>query len=90
MRAIIALTAVFVAVTLVALGPSHAQSKAQYNRCAQLASKQGLTAKSAKGRRFINRCLQRGSYRGPPRESPGCPSRDNPMARSAYPSWMCP
>jgi hypothetical protein len=89
MRAIIVAIAVIV-VSVIDVAPGHAQSRAQYNRCAQLASQQGHSAKSTKGRRFINRCVQRGAYRGPRRESPRCPSRDDPFARSAYPSWMCP
>jgi len=94
MRATIVATAVVatavVAASLIALAPSYAQSRSQYNRCAELASRQGLGTTSASGRRFINRCMQRGTYRGPPREDPGCPTRDDPRARSAYPSWMCP
>ncbi len=62
--------------------PGYSQS---YNRCAQLASKQGLSAKSASGRNFINRCMRQ---RQPPRASQNCP--DDPFARSAFPSWACP
>ncbi len=86
MRIIITATAV-VAVSLAAAGLSSTQTWSQtgtYNRCVELAARQGLKAKTASGRRFINRCMQRGTY-GP---SPNCP--DDPRARSAYPAWMCP
>lgn len=90
MRPIIIATAV-VAANVFALAPSHAQTRAQYNRCAEAAVRQGFSVNSTSGRRFINRCLQRSAYRGPPREWPGCPPRDaDPVTRSSYPSWMCP
>jgi len=79
---VMATAAVVVAVSLMAQGLSFAQI-GSYNRCAELASRQGLNAKSASGRKFINRCMQRGTYRS----SPNCP--DDPRARSAYPSWYC-
>lgn len=86
MRTIIAATAVVV-VSLMALGLSFAQSWSQpnsYNRCVELASRQGLGAKSRNGRAFIARCMQGGTYG----RSRSCP--DDPKARSAYPAWMCP
>jgi hypothetical protein len=90
MRAIIA-TAAIAALLSMAIGPSYAQSS--YNRCVQRASQQGLSAKSASGRKFINRCMQqRGTtkQRGTPSgSSPNCPD-DDPFSSSAYPSWMCP
>jgi hypothetical protein len=86
MRVILVAVAV-VALSIIALVPSHAQSRAQYNRCAELAARQGLSTRSASGRRFINRCLQRAVDRAP-RPSSNCP--DDPRARSAYPAWMCP
>ena len=90
MRAIVVATTV-VAVSVITLAPSYAQSGAQYYRCAELASRQGFSLRTTSGRRFINRCMQRGAYRGgPPREDPRCPTRDAPWARSSYPSWMCP
>jgi len=82
MRVIIA-TAAVAALLSMAAGPSYAQST--YNRCVELASRQGLSAKSASGRKFINRCMQRGTKS---RASRNCP--DDPRARSAYPAWMCP
>jgi hypothetical protein len=90
MRAIIA-TAAVAALLSMAVGPSYAQSS--YNRCVQRASQQGLSAKSASGRKFINRCMQRGTKsratatRSPSDSSRNCP--DDPKARSAYPAWMC-
>ena len=83
MRAIIAAVAVFV-MSLMASEPGFSQTNS-YNRCAQLASQQGLRAKSASGRRFINRCMQRQNQQRPSRSCP-----DDPRARSAYPAWMCP
>jgi hypothetical protein len=81
-----------IAVSLMTSGLSSAQPWSQtytYNQCVELALRQGLGAKSASGRRFINRCMRRGAYI--PREtygpSPNCP--DDPRARSAYPAWMC-
>jgi len=85
MRAMITATAV-VLVSLVALGPSSAQTRSQtnsYNRCAALAAQQGLNPKRASGRNFISRCMQRGTDGS----SPNCP--DDPRTRSAYPAWMC-
>jgi hypothetical protein len=81
-----------IAVSLMTLGLSFAQPWSQtntYNRCAELAARQGLNLKSASGRRFVNRCMQRGTYmpRGTYGSSPNCP--DDPRARSAYPAWMC-
>jgi hypothetical protein len=92
MRVIIAAAAV-AAVSLMALAPSFAQTRSQanmHNRCVDLAARQGLNTKSASGRRFINRCMQRGTYGSSPNygSSRNCP--DDPRARSAYPSWMCP
>jgi hypothetical protein len=81
-----------IAVSLMTQGLSSAQPWSQtytYSQCVELASRQGLSAKSASGRRFVNRCMQRRTYM--PREtygsSPNCP--DDPRARSAYPAWMC-
>jgi hypothetical protein len=88
MRVMITATAV-VAVSLVALGQSTAQTRSQpnkYNQCVELASRLGFNVKSAQGRKFMNGCMRRradGSF-------PNCPSRDNPLGRSSYPSWMCP
>jgi hypothetical protein len=85
MRVIFTATAV-VTVSLMASGLSFAQTGSQtnrYNRCVELASQQGLNAKSASGRKFMSRCMQRATYGS----SPNCP--DDPRARSAYPSWMC-
>jgi hypothetical protein len=84
MRIIIAAAAI-VAVSLMTLGSSLAQT-GRYNRCVALASQQGLSAKSASGRRYINRCMQRGDYGASP--SRNCP--DDARARSAFPAWMCP
>jgi hypothetical protein len=95
MRVIITAAAV-AAVTFVALGSSPAQAQAsQYGRCVELAVRQGLSARSASGRRFVARCMQRRTYAPPPTyygpptygSSPNCP--DDPRARSAYPAWMC-
>jgi len=86
MRAIITAIAV-VMVSLMAVGLSFAQTRSQtnsYNRCAALASQQGLNPKSASGRNFISRCVQQGETYG---SSPNCP--DDPRTRSAYPAWMC-
>ena len=86
----ITITAIaFVAMSLVAIELSYAQTRSTYNRCAELASQQGLSTRSASGRRFINRCLQRTNQRTNYGSS-RCPPRDDPWARSAYPSWMCP
>ncbi len=85
MRVIMTATAL-AAVSLMALGLSSTETASQtskYNRCAELASQQGLKAKSASGRKFISRCMQR----EPHGSSPNCP--DDPRARSAYPAWMC-
>ena len=82
--AIIATAAV--AVGLIAPSLSFAQTWSQtntYSRCVELASRQGLNANSARGRRFVNRCMQRDTYGS----SPNCP--DDARARSAYPAWMC-
>ena len=87
MRAII-IAAAIVAASLMTPGSSSAQYRSQadrYNYCAQLASQQGLSPKSASGRRFVSRCMQQ---RGTSGSSRNCP--DDPRARSAYPSWMCP
>lgn len=81
MRLVVTAIAI-VAVSLMAQGLSFAQTK--YNRCVELASQQGLNTKSASGRKFINRCMQRGATSG---SSRNCP--DDPRARSAYPAWMC-
>lgn len=86
MRAIITAIAVIM-VSLMTAGPSFAQSRSQtssYNRCAGLASQQGLNPKSASGRNFISRCMQQGGAYG---SSQNCP--DDPRTRSAYPAWMC-
>lgn len=86
MRIIITATAV-VAVSLMVLGLSFAQTWSQtnsYHRCVELASQQGLSSKSKSGRAFVARCMQRRPY-GPSRSCP-----DDPKARSAYPAWMCP
>ena len=89
--AIAVLAAAVAAVSLIAPAPGYAQSRTQYDRCAGLAAQQGLGTRSASGRRFIERCLQRGAYRGEPREWAGCPPRDgDPVTRSSYPAWMCP
>jgi hypothetical protein len=56
MRAIITAIAVIL-VSLMTVGLSFAQTRSQtssYNRCAALASQQGLNAKSASGRNFIS------------------------------------
>jgi hypothetical protein len=91
MRTVIAATAI-VMVSLIALGQGFAQTWSQpysYDRCAALASRQGLSANSRSGRAFISRCMQRGSYeRGTYGRSRNCP--DDPKARSAFPAWMCP
>ena len=71
------------ALLLATVEPGYSQS---YNRCAQLASQQGLSANSASGRKYINRCMARRQQ--PPRPSNNCP--DDPRARSAFPSWACP
>lgn len=86
MRVIIA-TAAVAAVYLVALDSGLAQTWSQttkYNRCNELASRQGLNVRSTNGRRFMARCMQRAPV-GPSRNCP-----DDPRARSAYPAWMCP
>lgn len=86
MRAIITAIAVIM-MSLMTVGLSFAQSRVQsssYNRCAALASQQGLNAKSASGRNFISRCMQQGEAYG---SSRNCP--DDPRTRSAYPAWMC-
>jgi hypothetical protein len=92
MRIIITATAVVALSLLVqGLGLTQAGAQTSYNRCVELASRQGLKAKSASGRKFINRCMQRGTtkQRGTPSgSSPNCPD-DDPFSRSAYPSWMC-
>jgi hypothetical protein len=70
----------------VALGPIFAQTgsqRDQHNRCVELASWQGLDARTANGRQFISRCMRRQTYGS----SPNCPG--DPRARSAYPAWMC-
>ena len=85
MRAVIA--AAIVVTSLLASGLSFAQSgwhANTYQRCVELAGRQGLNAKSSNGRRFVSRCMQRDDYR----PSRNCP--DDPKARSAYPAWMCP
>jgi hypothetical protein len=86
MHAIITVIAVIV-LSLMTAEPSFAQSRSQtssYNRCAALASQQGLNAKSTRGRNFISRCMQQGGDYG---SSRNCP--DDPRTRSAYPAWMC-
>jgi hypothetical protein len=85
--------AVVVVLIVMASGLSFAQSgwwgANTYHRCLELAARQGLNAKSAGGRRFVNRCMQSDTYgRGDYRPSRNCP--DDPKARSAYPAWMCP
>ena len=87
MRVIFTAT-VIMAVSLMGVAPGFAQTS-KYNRCAELASRQGLSTKSASGRKFINRCMQRGAYGSSPNygSSRNCP--DDPRARSAYPAWMC-
>jgi hypothetical protein len=83
MRIIITVTAVAIA-SLMVLGLSLAQTSwpvNNYDRCVGLAKWDGLDPKSARGRAFISRCMQRD-----PRRS--CP--DDSKARSAYPAWMCP
>ena len=91
MRIISTATAV-IAVSLMVLGLSLAQTWSQtnsYDRCVELAWQQGLSAKSRSGRAFISRCMQRRTYeRTPYGRSRSCP--DDPKARSAYPAWMCP
>ena len=85
MRAIITVTA-FITVSLMALESSFAQAWSQinrYNRCVALASRQGLSAKSAKRPEVYIALHRRGTYG----LSRNCP--DDPRARSAYPSWMC-
>jgi hypothetical protein len=90
MRVIIAITTV-VAVSLLALELSSTQASAQtnsYNRCVQLARQQGLNPKNSSGRRYVDRCMQRGRSGSPPAyDQRNCP--DDPRARSAYPAWMC-
>jgi hypothetical protein len=91
MRAIVAVTAV-AAVSLLALELSSTQAWSQtntYNRCVQLARQQGLNPNNSSGRRYVNRCMQRGRS-GTPRtyDQRNCP--DDPRARSAFPAWMCP
>ena len=83
MRAIIAATVVVV-VSLMAPEPGFSQTNS-YNRCTRLATQQGFAVRSASGRRFINRCMQRRENYGPSRNCP-----DDPRARSAYPAWQCP
>jgi len=83
MRVLITTSTIVAVTTLMTLGLSFAQTS-RYNRCVGLASQQGLSAKSASGRRYINQCMQRDTYR----PSRNCP--DDPRARSAYPAWMCP
>jgi hypothetical protein len=84
--AVIIAAVIATAANLLFPGSSFAQTGWQsnnYNRCAALASQQGLNPKSKSGRRFVDRCMQRGTYGS----SPNCP--DDPRARSAYPAWMC-
>jgi hypothetical protein len=83
MRVLITTSTIVAVTTLMTLGLSFAQT-GRYNRCVELASQHGLSAKSASGRKYINRCMQRGTYR----PSRNCP--DDARARSAYPAWMCP
>ena len=83
MRIIIITATAVLAVNLMALGLSFAQT-GSYNRCVELASRQGLSAKSTRGQNFVARCMQRTN----PGPSRNCP--DDPKARSAYPAWMCP
>jgi hypothetical protein len=83
MRIIVTATAVAIASVMVG-GLSLAQTYRpanNYDRCAGLAKWEGLDPKSARGRAFVARCMQRD-----PRRS--CP--DDSKARSAYPAWMCP
>jgi hypothetical protein len=83
MRAIITAAAVAIA-SLMVLGLALAQTSWPGNnldRCVGLAKWEGLDPKSAKGRAYVARCMQRD-----PRRS--CP--DESKARSAYPAWMCP
>ena len=90
MRVIIAVAA-FITVSLFALELSSTQAWSQtnsYNRCAQLARQQGLNPQSSSGRRYVNRCMQRGrSGSQPTYDQRNCP--DDPRARSAFPAWMC-
>jgi hypothetical protein len=88
--------AVIVLLILMASGLAFAQSGWRantYQRCAELASREGLNVKSSSGRRFVNRCMQRDTYQGDTygqgsyRPSRNCP--DDSKARSAYPAWMC-
>jgi hypothetical protein len=85
----VSIAAVIVVMSLVASGMSFAQSgwwgTNTYQRCVELAARQGLNPKSANGRRFVDRCMQRDNS---PRPARNCP--DDPKARSAYPAWMCP
>ena len=81
----IMVTAIAVAVaSLMVLGLGLAQTywpANNYDRCVGLAKWDGLDPKSARGRAFIARCMQRDPRRN-------CP--DDSKARSAYPAWMCP
>jgi hypothetical protein len=93
--AAVIIAAAIVAASLLASGLSVAQSRTNtYQRCVELAARQGLNTKSPSGRRFVNRCMQSDSYdhdtygRGSYRPSRNCP--DDSKARSAYPAWMCP
>jgi hypothetical protein len=82
-------TVIAASLMVLALGSAPTWSQANtYSQCVELAARQGLNARSASGRRFVNRCMQRRTYvpRGP-YGSPNCP--DDPRARSAYPAWMC-
>jgi len=103
MRVIVTATAVIIVVSSMLVGMGFAQPWSQasrYNQCVDLASQQGLNAKSKSGRRFVARCMQRessdswqrGGYdtwgSGNYRRSRNCP--DDPKARSAFPAWMCP
>jgi hypothetical protein len=83
MRIIITATAAAIA-SLMVLGLSLAQTYRpvnNYDRCIGLAKWEGLDPKSARGRAFVARCMQRDPRRN-------CP--DDSKARSAYPAWMCP
>ncbi|MBX9774484.1 MAG: hypothetical protein K2Y71_08715 [Xanthobacteraceae bacterium] len=84
-----AIVATAIAITILMVsGLSFAQSgwrKNTYQRCVELASQQGVNVKSASGRRYVDRCMQRDTCPGPSRNCP-----DDSKARSAYPAWMCP
>jgi hypothetical protein len=87
MRATTRIAGAVIVLSLMTQGLGFAQPgwrTSAYDRCVDLASRQGLNPRSASGRKFVNRCVQRDT----PRPSRNCP--DDPKARSAYPAWMCP